>query len=351
MICSVQQEPQHLLITPSSVPRRILITGANGFLGSYVCRQCAAAGSEVLAIIRPGANRSRLPQDIPAIHIKEVLLANTTAVQDTIHHFVPDVVIHLAGSLNLKQGLPAVREVYEANVATTLSIATACHRYHVPHLLLAGSCAEYAPQQRPLRETDPLEPHTPYAASKIAAHALATGMCAGSQTVITNLRFFTLYGPQEQESRFISALIDACLRNQPFAMTLGTQRRDYIYISDAACATLLAASQRPATNAVFNIGSGRAITINALARRICHLLGRSTTLLQRGALPFRPGEFPYLCANRSRACLTLRWTPQIPLDDGLRATIAWRRYALGLATSARQQLAPRRNHHDHPMTQ
>ncbi|MCL4541024.1 MAG: NAD(P)-dependent oxidoreductase [Chloroflexi bacterium] len=317
--------------TPAS-PERVLVTGANGFLGSYVCRQCADAGSEVLAIIRPGANRSRLPQGTPAIHIKEASLVDAAAVQDAVHYFAPDAVIHLAGSLNLKQGLESAQEVFTANVITALTIATACCKYHTPHLLLAGSCAEYAPQRRPLRETDPLEPRTPYAASKIAAHALATGICAGSQTVITNLRFFTLYGPQEQESRFVSALIDACLRNVPLPMTPGTQRRDYIHVADAAHATLLAASQKPDANAAFNIGSGRAITINTLAKRICHLLECSTALLQRGALPLRPGEFPYLCANRTRACLALQWTPRIPLDDGLRATITWRRHVLGLTT-------------------
>jgi nucleoside-diphosphate-sugar epimerase len=291
---------------------RVLVTGAGGFIGSQVVSQLALAGHQTVAIDRDPAAASRAARETPAVAFRAVDLSDFGAVRGLLHDVSPEVVIHLAGYAHPKDYLASHANLPSLTMTNSLveeALAAGCRK-----LVMGGSCAEYAAVQRPLVESDPVEPLTLYAACKHAAHQIARILSAETGTALAWARIFHIHGPGENPSRLIPWVANQIRAGVPVPLTDGTQVRDHLHVADVAAA-LVTLAVAPGANGTYNICSGQPVTLRQVLETVGDILdGRH--LLQFGKVPHGPNESPYLAGDSSRL-RALGWAPRFGLRDGL----------------------------------
>jgi UDP-glucose 4-epimerase len=287
--------------------RRVLVTGATGFLGRHLVRALAAAGAEV----RP------LSVDI----------RDRAAVAASVAAAAPQLVFHLAayGTTPIQRDDARMRDV---NVGGAEHLWQALDAYPC-RIVQTGTCAEYGPASGALTESHPCAPASPYARTVHEAVTMSRDRARRSGRPLVVLRPFGPYGPGDRPERLVPLVIDGLLAGDRVPLTAGAQRRDYSYVDDHVRALVLAATRPLADTArVYNIGGGGPIAVRALVDTIAALVGGSApSRLAFGALPYRPGDLADVFADVAAARRDLGYEPLVPLADGLARTIAWHRAA------------------------
>jgi nucleoside-diphosphate-sugar epimerase len=192
----------------------------------------------------------------------------------------------------------------------------------VRRVVLLGSAEEYGAQDGPLREDMPLRPLTFYGITKAAATSLALAMHAAGGCPAVILRPFTVYGPGQPKDMFVAEAVEAAVAGEPFRMSQGEQRRDFIYVQDLVEALLASALAPGLEGHVVNVGTGRARRLRDVAERIWQLTGSTAPLLV-GARPASPHQLHDTWADTSAARRLLGWQPRVELDQGLAEAIEW----------------------------
>lgn len=296
--------------------KRVLITGATGFVGRHVVQQGLALDVELHALSRTRGSSAGvcwwqgdlLDEDV----IKQIML-----------QVRPDGILHLAAG-GVAYGAARQKDILRINVEGLAILLDSVQDAGLqPHVVLAGSGFEYAPQDRPLREDDPIAPSSVYGVSKAAATQLAHLFAA--RFPITVLRLFSLYGPGEKEPRVVPYVIAQALRGLPVELTSGEQMRDYTYVKDVAegfWRTLASPPSAPACR-VWNMASGVSITLRSFLETLAQLLGQRglDPDLRFGARPYRSDELMTYTAAIDQLCLELAWSPSTSMIAGLSATL------------------------------
>ncbi len=231
---------------------------------------------------------------------------------------VPDLCFHLAWYAE-----PGVYQTSPMNIRyieASLNLATQLARAGCKRLVVAGTCAEYDAGHGYLSESSPTRRVTLYAASKVALWAVLERLAEKIGLDVAWARIFYVYGPHEDERRFIPAVITSLLRNEPTRLTPGEQVRDYLHVEDVARA--LWTVGRSDLNGVVNVGSGLPVTNRDIALKIGAIVGRPD-LVRLGDLPYRAGDPMFVCANTHHLFEDTGWRPRHDTDSGLRDTTAW----------------------------
>lgn len=300
--------------------KRILITGATGFIGRCAGRVLNDAGATVFGIARhpPAVTPSYID-----LHTLDMLDAE--ALKRLMCELQPQFVIHLAASRTRVADVGAFREGYDLNLKITLNLVEAClSSSALPHrLIYLGSCEEYGQCKTPFEESMREAPASAYGASKLAATQLLQVLARSRNFPAVILRPSVVYGPEQHQDMFLPALITALLGGDDFAMTAGEQTRDYVYLEDVveAIASSLVASL--ASGTIINIGSGVPIQMKQLALVVAQCIGcGAQDLLRPGERNYRPGEPMEYWASNTIASRLLGWRPCTPLDVGIARTVA-----------------------------
>ncbi len=287
---------------------RILLTGATGFLGRHVARRLSAEGCGILALVRPSSDRRRLSDIVP----DAVFLDSSTPdyAELLAGHAPIDAIAHCATCYGRKGETPP--ELMESNTRFPLKLLEAAAKTGVKLFLDTGT------------SLPPLL--TPYALSKSQFADWGRMYAESGRIRFIHVRLEHMYGPGDDDTKFPVHVARRCLDGAAeLPLTEGEQLRDFIYIDDAADAfaqLLLKGADRTAPPfwTEVNVGSGKAITVRAFVENIKRLTG-STTVLNFGAVPYRPGEPMRLEADLS-AMRALGWSPSVTLEDGLARMIA-----------------------------
>ena len=302
--------------------KRVLITGATGFLGSHVTRNLIKKGFEVGAIVRGQSNCYRLSDCLDSIKIYNGSLEDDESINITFADFAPEIVIHCA-AYGVDYQQQDIFSLYKVNVAGTLSLFVNAVNSGVKRFIHVGSCFEYGLKGSPISETDPIKPLSGYGVSKAAAtmFVLQHGPVSGLPVVV--LRPFGMYGPYEGIHRIVPHLIVSLLKNRRVDLTMGDQIRDYTYVADVADAFVkLAAEEKFPAGEVLNVGSGVRISIRQLGTEVANLLGK-THLLNWGALPYRLNEPKMVVSNSTKIYKITGWRASTTLISGLNNTISY----------------------------
>jgi len=257
---------------------KVLLTGANGFIGSHVAKVLARHGHEV----SPAATAC-------------------------------DVAIHLAWYVEPGKYLesPLNDQCRDDSLALVKSVQ--CRRW-----VVVGTSFEYAPSTQPLREVSPTGPRTRYARCKLELFQALQRL----RVELAWPRLFYLYGPGEDARRFVPNVINALLEGRPAPLTAGEEVRDYLHVEDVAEA-IVAVATSTLTGAV-NIASGQPVTVRDVATKIAGII-RRPELLQFGAYQAAATDEPHVVADVTK--LNAIWRPRVGLEDGLAGTIEWWRQA------------------------
>jgi UDP-glucose 4-epimerase len=300
---------------------RMLITGATGFLGSYVLRRLVDTGSHDVAFLaRPSADLWRIADVASRATRIPADLAQIEGARAAVTAFRPDAVIHLAwaGVGNKLRNDPAQIE----NLRATLAIIAVAHEAGARHFIGLGSQAEYGPCAGAIDEAAPTRPTTLYGVAKLATGIFAEHACTERGVRFAWVRLFSAFGPMDDPSWMISSLVLQLLARRRPALTLGEQRWDYVYATDAADAVMRIALD-PEARGIFNLGSGQAHPIRYVAESIRNLVDPALPL-GFGEIPYRSDQVMHLEARVDRL-RSLGWSPAVSLERGLKETVAWYR--------------------------
>lgn len=291
--------------------KRVLVTGASGFVGRHTLAPLRARGFEVHAI-------SRRPQTDSAAVWREADILAADRLAAIVESVRPTHLLHLAwyAAPGLYWRSPRNLD----HVAASLALVRAFAESGGSRFVGAGTCAEYEwGEARLVEGTTPLCPATLYGASKHATRLLTELFASEAGFSAAWGRIFFLYGPYEHATRLVPSIVRALLAGEPARCSPGTQRRDFLFVEDVADA-LVALLDSDVVGAV-NISSGAAVAVAKLATRVGELMGRPG-LVQLGALP-AVNEPATIEGDVARLAGEVGWQPRVSLDAGLERTIEW----------------------------
>ena len=295
--------------------KRALVTGAAGFIGPWAVDALCARGFDVHA-----ADLAAPPEFGPQAVWHGCDLLDSGQTERLLADVAPTHLLHLAWHVVPGEYVHSVRNI--AWVRATLDLLEQFASCGGRRAVLAGTCAEYAPDASPCDElTTPLHPTTLYAAAK---HGLQTVASAYARRVGMNLawgRVFFLYGPREHPSRLVSSAIDALLRGERAGCRHGDLVRDFLHVSDVGEA--FAALVDSDVEGPVNVASGSGVRLGDLIGKIASRLGQEDRI-DVGREP-AAGDSPVLVASVDRLRREVGFSPRFDLDSGLDDTIQWRK--------------------------
>ena len=307
--------------------RRVLVTGAGGFIGSHLVERLVEGGADVRAFVEYNSTGSwGWLDESPVRGDIDVVLGDVRDV-DSIGAATAgvEVVCHLAALIAIPYSYGAPRSYVETNVVGTLNVLDAARRAGVELVVHTSTSEVYGTARYvPIDESHPLQAQSPYAASKIGADKLAEAFRLSFGMPVTTLRPFNTYGPRQSARAVIPTIVSQLLAGDEVALGNLEPTRDFTFVADTAEAFVLAIESPAAVGEVVNTGSGREIAIGDLVQRIGRVLGRPASTAKDDARVRPAGsEVDRLCADATRARELLGWEPKTSLDNGLAATADW----------------------------
>jgi NAD dependent epimerase/dehydratase len=307
--------------------RKILITGASGFIGSHLTERLAELGAAPRAFVHYNAlgNWGWLDQSLLRNQVEVV--AGDIRDRDAVLQAMQgtEVVFHLAALIAIPYSYVAPESYIQTNVLGTLNVLQAARQLQVKRLVHTSTSEVYGSAlQVPIAENHPLQGQSPYSASKIGADKLAEAFQLSFAVPVVTVRPFNTFGPRQSARAIIPTIITQCLTGQTVRLGSLTPTRDLNYVSNTVDGFLHAASVPQAVGRTINLGSGQEISIGDLASRIAREVGREVRI-EADPVRVRPGksEVERLLADNTLAKDILGWVPTIDLDLGLRLTIDW----------------------------
>lgn len=296
---------------------RVLVTGGAGFIGSHLVDRLVSEGCRVVVLddlssgtlenIRGhlnGRNVRFIEGDVRSLDVME------EAIKDV------DLVCHLAAVVSVPYSIREPLLTHEVNVTGTLNLLIASLKHEVERFVYLSTCAVYGePNYLPIDEAHQTNPVSPYAASKLAAehYCMAFQQAYGLKTVI--LRPFNVYGPRQNDGVVAQFIQRVKKGSQPIIYGNGGQTRDFVYVWDVVDAIVLALKHDGAVGKIFNLGTGKATTVNELAGLLLRIFGKD--LKPKREEP-RIGDVKQSCADIDKAEKELGYKPCFSLEKALR---------------------------------
>lgn len=301
--------------------QRVLVTGANGFIGQHALARLRQTGAELCTLTRdPIKDPSALTQYHGDIR-------DPGFVEDAVRASNPAFIFHLCAYKSRADDVGQFAPAIQTNLVGSLNLISAATRLPgLRSIVTVGTAEEYGGNPTPFAEDMREQPVSAYSFSKLCLTQLSQLLTRVHGIPISVLRPSLAYGPGQKEDMFLPALIGTLLRGEPFNMTAGQQTRDLIYVTDVVNAMLNAATNPRAIGEVFNIGSQNPITMAELALTIEKMTG-NTGLVRVGALAYRKGEVMNYWVDNQKANRLLQWAPRVTLEQGLAQTVAHYREA------------------------
>ena len=320
----------------------ILVTGAAGFVGSFVAHRLLDRGEEVVGVddftpyYDPALKRARAArlEGRPGFRMVEADVADADRFAALSAEAGATRLVHLAAQAGVRHSIDNPFAYERANVAGHLSVLEACRRAPVfEHLVYASSSSVYG--DRPadgeaFREDDPaVEPVSLYAATKRSGELMSTAYARLYGLPQTGLRFFTVYGPWGRPDMAYFGFTDAIAAGRPIRVFgEGRMARDLTWIDDIAEGVVRALDRppAPAENRILNIGGGRPVGLMDMIAELERALGREAVKVFE---PMQPGDVTRTCADVGRLQALTGWSPTTPIGEGLPRFVAWWREFYG----------------------
>jgi dTDP-glucose 4,6-dehydratase len=312
--------------------KTVLITGGLGFIGTSLIQRLLQNNEYNIIIFdktRSSSWPKHLPKDIKIRKRISIINGDITkrrSVDQAVKR--ADVIVHMAARTNTFGSLHHATPTVITNVLGTTMILESAAKHNIERFIFFSSSEVYGNQveNTPMDESHPLNPITPYAASKVAGEKLAHSFFLTKHLPIIIFRPFNAYGPFQTLDKMIPIFITKLLRDNPITLNHGGKpRRDWVFVDDHARAVIQALETpiEKVNGHVFNVGTGKATAIKDIATKLLILLGKDKKLLT--IIPSTSSQ-PETMGNvgiSTKIASVLGWKPQTSLDEGLGKTVEW----------------------------
>jgi nucleoside-diphosphate-sugar epimerase len=302
--------------------KRILITGATGFVGANLARHFLKKGANISIFTRKASDIWRIRDILKHIAEYQVGLEDENKINRIIPKIKPEIVLHAAvyGAYPSQNN---AKKIIETNFTGTVNLLNACRKADVEVFVNTGSSSEYGIKDEPMREDSMLEPISEYGVSKAAATLFCQAVAKKEKRIIATLRLFSPYGYYEEPFRLIPSLVLSCLKSENPKLSSPDSVRDFIFIEDVVEAYEKVISHKDkAGGEIFNIGSGKQHTVREIADEIIKLAGNKVQPEWR-VMPNLRYEPLHWQADIRKAEKILNWYPENVLEKGLFKNIRW----------------------------
>lgn len=316
----------------------ILVTGAAGFIGAYVCRELQERGERVVGLDNfnsyydPQLKRDRVAALCPDTNIRTLDLTDRDGLTALFDEIKPARVIHLAAQAGVRYSLENPYAYVDSNVVGFVNLLELCRHRGVEHLVYASSSSVYGDSAKPPFSEDQRidQPRSLYAATKAANELMAHTYAHLYGLRATGLRFFTVYGPWGRPDMAPLLFSRAVLAGRPIdVFNHGKMRRDFTYIDDIV-AGVLGALENPSgdepPHRVFNLGNHTPVELERFIAVIEAAAGKTTEKVYK---PMQPGDMIETMADTARAKAAFGFEPATSIDTGLPRVVAWCRDYFG----------------------
>ena len=310
--------------------KKILVTGAGGFIGSHLVEALLDKGAGVRAFVKyNGRGDLGMLADLPAESQKsiEIISGNICDpffVRQAIRGC--DYVFHLAALIGIPYSYVAPNDYVSVNVQGTVNVLQACRDEQTPRLVHTSTSETYGTAQYvPIDENHPLQGQSPYSASKIAADKMAESYYSSYQLPVTTIRPFNTFGPRQSARAIIPTVISQALTQDNLALGSLDPVRDLTFVKDTAEGFIKVGLCDEVVGKTVNLGVGVGNTIEKVVKTILHILGKQDMPIEQDPLRVRPAqsEVLRLISNNSVAKDVCGWRPSYSLERGLKETIEW----------------------------
>ncbi len=313
--------------------KRVLVTGAGGFIGSHLAERLVELGAEVTGMVRyNGPGRwGWLDESTQASKI--TIMAGDITDQEFVKMAMDgmDCVFHLAALIAIPYSYQAPRSYIRANVEGTLNVVQSARELGTPRVVHTSTSEVYGTARYvPIDEKHPLQGQSPYSASKIGADKIAEAYHLSFGVPLVTVRPFNTFGPRQSARAVIPTIITQVASSGKVKLGNLTPTRDLNFVSNTVDGFLAAATTDAAIGQTINLGTGREISIGDLAQLIGTLMGKPAVVeTENQRLRPENSEVERLLADPSLAHELLGWTAKVSLEEGLSETIRWMEGHLG----------------------
>jgi dTDP-glucose 4,6-dehydratase len=307
--------------------KKVLVTGAGGFIGSHLTEALAIAGATTTAMVRynSGSLIGNLAFSDADVRKEIRIVSGTIEDSDFVFNVVKghDIVFHLAALIAIPYSYEAPRTYVRTNVEGTLNVLEAARRHNVGRVVHTSTSEVYGTALRtPIDEGHPLQGQSPYSASKIGADKLAESYYCSFATPVATLRPFNTFGPRQSARAFIPTIISQALGRDQIRLGSLAPERDMTFVSDTVAGFMAAATAASVEGKTINLGTGASYSVGSFAKRILELMSIEKPIVQEEERLRPPlSEVMKLISDNSRARDIMGWSPAISLDEGLGQTI------------------------------
>lgn len=309
--------------------RRVLVTGAGGFIGGHLATALNREGARVRGLCRYTSRRDRGTLDwfndaeTAGIEVTFGELRDPESVEQAVS--TCEIVFHLGAQIAIPYSYVNPRDFVETNVGGALNVAYAALREGVSRVVHVSTSEVYGQAESwPITEHHRLAPRSPYAASKAGADLLMQSFQHAHGLPVVIARPFNTYGPHQSARAVIPTIITQVLAGGSVRLGSLEPRRDLTFVTDTVSGLLALAREDQAAGGVLQLGSGSDISIGELVALIGELVGRDVRIEQDQERVRPPdSEVPRLLSDFSETQALTGWRPQVDLRSGLGQTIAW----------------------------
>ncbi len=315
--------------------KRVIITGATGFVGANLARRLLRDGYELHLLVRPGYKPWRIEELRNSVRLHELQLHDTAAVAKAVAEIRPEWIFHLAvhGAYSWEKDW---EQMVRTNIQGTMSLVSACLSTGFEAFINTGSSSEYGLKDHAPSEAEAIEPNSHYAVTKAAATMFCRQTAHAHKLYLPTLRLYSAYGPFEEPGRLLPTLIQHGMNGQLPTLADPKVARDFVYVDDVVEAYVLAAQHRGADpGAIYNVGTGVQTSLGELVETAKKVMAIPVEPVWN-TMPNRHWDANVWVADNRKIREELGWQPRHTLAEGIEKMRAW--FAEGVASVYDRQL-------------
>ena len=309
--------------------KKVLVTGAGGFIASHLVEHLVREGAQVRGFVRYNSRNDLgmlkwlAPEILSQVEIMQGDLRDNEAVRNAVRGV--DTAFHLGALIAIPYSYVNPREVIDVNIMGTFNVLMAARDFGTRRVVHTSTSEVYGTAQYvPIDERHPLQGQSPYSASKIGADRIAESFYRSFEVPVVTLRPFNTYGPRQSMRAVIPTIIVQALARDEVKLGSLEPSRDFTFVQDTADGFLKVAEAEGVLGEEVNLGNDNTIRIGDLANKIFEIVGKTPRIVS-DPQRIRPGksEVMKLWASNEKAKRMIGWEPRVSLDEGLELTIEW----------------------------